>query len=165
MTTGWNTGTKERERMPLRVVARFRDQSAAEVARLTIEGFLGQAKAEVRALLEERKGVAESREVSRIYARIGLRNDVGWEQEIGLTVCDRDLTWHLPLGTHVDDAESLLWSLGAAEIAIDDGDARAPWHDAPHPMALPLPDEDASPQSLDDEEIQSPLPSLKRILH
>ncbi|MDD5307047.1 MAG: hypothetical protein PHU25_06970 [Deltaproteobacteria bacterium] len=165
MTATWNMEDRVRGKGGLRVVARFRDRSAADAARLTVDGLLAQAKAEVRALLEERGGVAESRDLSRIYARVGLRNDVGWEQEIDLTVCDRDLTWHLPTGAHAEDAESLLWSLGAAEIAIDEGDSRAPWHDAPHPMALPLPDEEAAPQGLDDEEIQSPLPSYKRILH
>ncbi|MFO8072859.1 MAG: hypothetical protein R6V85_13380 [Polyangia bacterium] len=154
------------------VIARFEDEETAAAAAESLNASLAMAASEVEELFERGDGAADGADVSRIYSRIGMRNEVGWEQEQPLTAVENELIWQLPSGAHPEDAESLLWSLGSESVIVGDLLAEEePWRAAPGPIAIPAVDEETGEVAfhyvVDDEEdlpMGSPA-SHKRTIH
>jgi hypothetical protein len=148
------------------VLARFGSPIAAEAARETLESLIETAAAEVAALFEARGGQADAADVAAIYARHGLGEAVGWEIEHPISSRGADLAWTLAPGADADDAEDLLRQLGALNVASQElrGEDEE-WRAAPHPMVLPVPDEELDPFDADDDDPHAPDSPRNRTLH
>jgi hypothetical protein len=154
------------------VIARFEDEKTAAAAAESLNASLAAAAGEVADLFERGGGAADGADVSRIYSRIGMRNEVGWQQEQPLTAVENELLWQLPTGAHPEDAESLLWSLGSESVIVGDLlDEEDPWRVAPGPIAIPAVDEETGEVAFhyvvdDEEELPMVSPtSYKRTIH
>ena len=126
-----------------------------------------EAHAQVTDLFESNGGEAHVSEIDRIYTVHGLRNDSGWEQDLPVLVQGPDIAWALPPGAHMEDAENLLWTMGASDVSIHQQSTDAEdWRTAPHPMAMAIPEEDDSaPFDLEVDEPVAVISSRKRTLH
>jgi len=136
------------------LVCTFTGPVEAVTARDTLRATLADLAREVRDLFLEQDGVVDGEQVAKIYARAGLRNDMGWQQERPITVKGAELVWELPEGAHVDDAENLLVSLGAiAVVAHVTVPGSEDWRDAPAPFPLPngFLDEELDPDEAEDD--------------
>jgi len=151
------------------LVCTFAGPVEAVTARNTLRATLDDLAREVKELFDEHNGVVEGEQVAKIYARAGLRNDMGWQQERPLAARGAELIWDLPEGVHVDDAENLVVSLGAiavvAHVAVPGAEE---WRAAPAP--IPLPDgfleEDFDSDEADDDDDSFPTQTIpKRTLH
>jgi len=148
------------------LVARFDSADEAAIVQDTLESIFDELTSEVEDLFERNGGEAHALEIAKIYAIRGFRNDSGWEQDIPILVHDRDLAWTLPIGAHVEDAENLLLTLGASDVAIhQQGVDAEEWRTAPHPMIMVVPDDEAWFHEGDDDEPISMVTTRKRTLH
>ena len=115
-------------------------------------------------LYEQQGGEANIFDIAKIYTRHGLRNDSGWEQEYPILINDEDIAWALPAGAFPEDATSLVWTLGAQNVAVHKPDHDPEdWRMAPHPMAIPIPGEEIDFFEVEDED--PIVGSSKRTLH
>jgi hypothetical protein len=150
------------------VVARFADALGAEKARTALDRMFQDLARAVADLFEQNGGEAHVFEVAKIYALHGLRNDTGWEQDMPAVTHGQDVAWALPIGAFTEDAEGVMWQLGAANVAVHQQAAgNEDWRVAPHPMIIPLPDEEEpAPYDSDDDDAPSaPVSVHKRTLH
>jgi len=120
------------------LVSTFNGPVEATTARKTLRATLDDLAGEVRELFSTQGGIVDCEQIAKIYARAGLHNDVGWQQDKPLTVKGAELIWELPEGAHAEDAENLLVSLGAISVvahltSADDED----WRSAPAPFPIP----------------------------
>jgi hypothetical protein len=153
----------------LLVVAGFDSAAEAAAARASLNDLLADLKRETEELYASQGGVADGDQLARIYERHGLRNDCGWEQERPISVSGDELLWELAEGVDLEDVESLLWTLGARDVIVHDRRLTdEPWREAPHPMSMPVPDdEEESDQviAVDDDDCYVTVSIRKRILH
>ena len=166
MRTSFDNSSGSHEAPHSVVVARFENAADAAKARDSLEEMFDELAEEVSQLFEKNGGAAHVFEITRIYATRGLHNDSGWEQELPVLTHEKDLAWTLPAGAHAEDAENLLWTLGAQDVTVhqqnlDDED----WKLAPHPMAMSIPEDDFGFYERDDEEPGVRVASRKRTLH
>jgi hypothetical protein len=150
------------------MVARFAGPLEAATARSTLEATLDELASEVDELFELSGGVVEVEQVQRIYARSGLRNEVGWHQDRPIRVKGAELIWELPEGADIEDAENLLVSIGALSVvAHRAAGVGEEWRMAPHPFPIELPVDDDDPERSDQDQDDG-YPTLvipKRTLH
>jgi hypothetical protein len=148
------------------ILARFASPIAAEAAREALESIIEAASAEVSELFESRGGQADAAEVSEIFARHGLGEAIGWEADHPIASRGTDLAWTLAPGADADDAEELVRQLGALHVAIQEIQGEdEEWRAAPHPMVLPVPDEEFDPFDGDDDEPRATDSPRNRTLH
>ncbi len=151
-----------------RIAAKFSDAAQAKSAHQKIVSMLDSAKEEVHKLLENQNGIADVADVTEIYSRFGLRNDIGWEQEHPIRIDHDEIIWDTPVGVHLDEIQTRLLAFDAeAVIAHDLGDSEH-WRDAPHPMTIALPEGDfelLSGFDEDDNEHIRFVPPVKKVLH
>lgn len=148
------------------LVARFDSTDEAAIVQDTLESIFDELTREVEDLFERNGGQAHALEISKIYATRGFRNDSGWDQDLPILIHDRDLAWTLPIGAHVEDAENLLLTLGAQDVAIhQQGTDTEDWRTAPHPMIMVVPDEESWFMEGDDDEPIAMVTTRKRTLH
>lgn len=150
------------------LVSAFAGPVEATTARSTLRATLADLAAEVGELFRAQGGIVDGEQVSRIYARVGLRNDMGWQQQRPVTTKGAELIWELPEGAYVEDAENLLVSLGALSVvahhpAYDDDAWRAA--PAPFPLGGPLPDDEPEQADADEDESYPTQAIPKRNLH
>ena len=146
------------------IIARFNSREEAVQGRDALERIFEELRAEVAELYEQQGGEANILDIAKIYTRHGLRNDSGWEQEYPIFINDEDIAWALPVGAFPEDATSLVWTLGAQNVTVHKpGLDPEDWRMAPHPMAIPIPDEDGDLFEGEDEE--QFVGSRKRTLH
>ena len=142
--------------------------SPAEAARAarSLNSMLDEVREEVSDLFSRQDGVADAAAITRVYARLGLRNETGWEQERPVIASGKEVLWELPEGAYPEDAEAILWSVGARDISLHEAAEEEPWRDAPHPMmAMEIIDEDADAPEAEEEDGISLARSDKRTLH
>jgi hypothetical protein len=150
------------------LISTFSGPVEAVTARDTLRATLDDLAREVRELFRSQNGVVDGEQVARIYARAGLRNDMGWQQERPIRVKGAELVWELPDGAHVDDAENLLVSLGAiavvAHVTVPGGEE---WRAAPAPFPIPggLLDEGFDLDEAEDDDAFPTQTIPKRTLH
>lgn len=154
-------------RPPTRIVARFVDENQATAAKDAVSKTLDHAEKEVQVLLERQNGIADSLDVSRIYARHGFANDSGWCQERPLSTAADELVWEIPEGMDVQEAKNLLVSFGALSVSVGVGRHGDDLLGAiPHPASLVLSDLDNDFDEIEEDDIFfSYAQSEKKILH
>lgn len=150
------------------MVATFTGPIEAATAGSTLKATLEDLVGQVDELFRAQSGVVDADQIGQIYARVGLRNDVGWQQDRALFVDGAELTWELPEGALADDAENLLVSLGALNVVVHrpTGQGEA-WRCAPVPFPLggvPFEDNLEGDCTIDDD-IYSTSGAPKRTLH
>ncbi len=149
------------------VIARFDSGREAEATRSALESMFDSIAEKVIELFERNGGEAHVNEIEKIYAIHGLRNDSGWEQDLPVLVQGPDIAWALPTGAYVEDAENLLWTMGASNVSIHQQTANSEdWKTAPHPMAMTIPEaEDDAPFDIEIDEPVAVIATRKRTLH
>ncbi len=146
------------------IIARFNSREEAEQGRDALERIFKELHAEVAELYEQQGGEANIFDIAKIYTRHGLRNNSGWEQEYPILINDEDIAWALPAGAFPEDATSLVWTLGAQNVTVHKpGFDPEDWRMAPHPMAIPIPDEEVDFFEVEDED--QFVGSRKRTIH
>ncbi len=146
------------------IIARFNSREEAEQGRDALETIFNELRAEVAELYKQQGGEANIFDIAKIYTRHGLRNDSGWEQEYPILINDEDIAWALPAGAFPEDATSLVWTLGAQDVAVHKpGLDPEDWRTAPHPMAIPIPGEEIDFFEVEDED--PIVGNAKRTLH
>ena len=149
------------------LIARFKSSAEAEEGQASLEYIFDEVATKTSELFSEQNGVADISDVAKIYARHGLRNDVGWEQDYPVLASDKDLAWALPAGAYIEDAQNLLLTLGATHVAVHhQNEDSEEWRFAPHPMMMSIIEEEYNFESeLEDEESFSVISLQKRTLH
>jgi hypothetical protein len=150
------------------LVSTFAGPVEAVTARNTLRATLDDLARDVEELFRAQGGVVDGEQVAKIYARVGLRNDMGWRQERPLTVKGAELVWELPEGVHVEDAENLLVSLGAIAVVAHvtvPGDEEWRAAPAPFPIQSEFFDEDFDPSESDEDDAFPTQTVPKRTLH
>ncbi len=124
-----------------RIIAEFENPDRAEHAKTTVDGLLDNARRDVEYAVQMGGGATESRCVAQIYERYGLGRSIDWEPGHMPTVSGREIIWDVPASYSVEEAYTLLSTLGAKDVAVQDL-AGESWQDAPHPMDLAVFDDD-----------------------
>lgn len=152
------------QRTQFRLTAQYQDITQAQTVRDAINEALYNAAREVDKLFSKQNGTAEIADVSRIYDRYGFRNDSGWQQLVPLETDEKVVTWDIPEGMLIHEAEQLLTVLGAETITLESEKDDELLRQVPHPAALFLSELDDAIE-LDEEEILGVLVEEKKILH
>lgn len=149
------------------VIARFDSGREAEATRSALESMFDDIAEKVTELFECNGGEAHVSEIDKIYTAHGLRNDSGWEQDLPVLVQGLDIAWALPAGAYVEDAENLLWTMGASNVSIHQQATNSEdWRTAPHPMAMTIPEEEEdAPFDIEVDEPVAVVATRKRTLH
>jgi len=140
------------------VVARFNDSKGAHKGRKAIEKLFEELEEEIQELFATQDGEAHAFEIAPIYARRGLRNDIGWEQSYPMLTSGENIAWALPPGADPEDARSILMDLGAVDIAIHmQNEEPEEWQTMPHPAIATIPEED------DEDDFEMRLPHEENV--
>ena len=152
------------QRTQFRITAQYQGVAQAQTVRDAINEALYNAAREVDKLFTKQNGKADIADVSKIYDRYGFRNDSGWQQIVPLEAVDKIVTWDIPEGMLIHEAEQLLTVLGAETITIEGEKDDELLRQVPHPAALFLSELDETIE-LDEEELLGVLTEEKKILH
>lgn len=146
------------------MIVSFESKEDAIHCKNTLDDTFDQIKDEVNQLFERQDGEATVEDISKLYAKYGLVNDNGWEQDMPIIVKDQDLAWALPSGANVEDLRNMMESMNPVQISThDQSSTLEEWKLYPHPAVIPLPDDydEEDDDFIEDEITISP----KRLLH
>ncbi len=159
-----NIDSSENGAAPTVVIARFSNADEAAGARDTLSELFNRLNLETSELFVKQGGCADASDIARIYERSGLQNEIGWEQLFPILVSGPDIAWALPIGARKEDAENLLWNLGAHDVAVhEQTPSNEDWRMAPNPMGGPSVSIDEG--AFIPEELPLAVSSRKRTLH
>ena len=169
MTFPFDKHARPAEERFVLVVGTFESEDDAQAAAASVNAALEEAAEAADELIARQGGVADAVDIDRIYARFGMRNDVGWRQEEPVFAEEEDLFWQLAAGARIEDAEQLLLSHGATEVMTSARGDEA-WQAAPHPLAVPFVDDDSGEVfydliDVDEGASRDRGPSRKRTIH
>ena len=148
------------------IIGRFGNREEAVQGKDALETLFDDLKREVDELFTAQGGEAQASDISRIYAKRGLRNEICWEQELPMLINGEDVAWALPAGVFLEDAENLFWNIGARDVAIHQQSTEAEdWRAAPHPMFMSIPGEEDALYEDEYEDQPTLVTARKRTIH